>query len=427
MKKVLIITYYWPPAGGPGVQRVVKFSKYLPKFGWNPIILTVKNPTSPARDESLLEHLPKNCKVYKTKTIEPFNFYRKLTGRQKNEVLAKDIISKKSDEKPSEKLARVIRANLFIPDARVGWIPYIIKEGMKIIDIENPSLIFSTSPPHSVQLGAKKLAKRSGLKWIADFRDPWTEAYWEEDIDKTGLIKKVNLKLEKNVLASADLITTVSKGMIDVFSTKISNRYDFLYNGLETFNTKKSITDKFEIIFLGNLSKYQSPLPFIEAINLLPHKTKLQMEITFIGKVFDDYLQLFNKYDGIQINVKEYMPYQDMMHYVKKASMLLLIYHKTSYTTGYMTAKIFDYLALRKPILALGQLRSTGEDVLQQTGSGQLFEYSDIENISKYIAEEFEQWTKKHYVLLQSNKALDNYKTIENVKKLVKLFEEVLN
>ena len=263
------------------------------------------------------------------------------------------------------------------------------------------------------------------MKWIADFRDPWTEAYWESDIDKTGLIKKVNLQLEKSVLAKADRITTVGEGMINIFSSKVSNKYDFLYNGIESFNTDKSITEKFEIFFLGNLSKYQSPLSFLDAVNLLPHQTKSQIEITFVGKVFDDFLQLFNKYHEIQINIKEYMPYQDMMEYVKKASMLLLIFHKTSYTTSYMTAKIFDYLALRKPILALGQPQSAGQDVLHQTGSGQLFAYNDIENISKYIGEIFEQWTKKHYVLLDSNKTLDKYKTIENVKKFTNLFEEV--
>ena len=169
MKKVLIITYYWPPAGGPGVQRIVKFTKFLPEFGWQPIILTVKYPTSPARDESLLEHLPHDCIVYKTKTTEPFNFYRKLTGREKNEVLAKNIIAKKSNEKPSEKLARIIRANLFIPDARVGWIPSIIKEGMKVIDKENPSLIFSTSPPHSVQTWGKKIGKKKRLEMDSRF------------------------------------------------------------------------------------------------------------------------------------------------------------------------------------------------------------------------------------------------------------------
>ena len=425
MKKVLIITYYWPPAGGPGVQRVVKYSKYLPEFGWDPIILTVQNPTSPAVDESLIDPRISKLTVYKTKSAEPFNWYRKLTGKRKNETIAKNIIAKKSDEKMMEKFARIIRANFFIPDARVGWIPSIVKEGLEIIRKEKPKLIFSTSPPHSLQLGAKKLAKKSGLKWIADFRDPWSEAYWETDIDKMSLIKGINLRLEKSVLTAADRVTTVSEGMVELFSSKVSNNYQHLYNGFEEINTEIMNTEKFEIFFLGNLSKAQSPQTFFEAINLLPEKMKSQLAVTFIGKVFDEYLELIDQVQDIQINVKDYMPYKEMMNYVKKAGMLLLIFHKTSYTKSYMTAKIFDYLALRKPILGLGQVQSTGQDVLDETGSGKLFAYGDIENISKYIAEEFEQWRKKHYVLLDPNKALDKYSTVENVKKLATIFEEV--
>ncbi|MDA3871426.1 MAG: glycosyl transferase family 1, partial [Candidatus Marinimicrobia bacterium] len=171
MKKVLIITYYWPPAGGPGVQRVLKFAKYLPQFGWQPIILTVKNGEYSAIDESLIKEIPKECIVYKTKTFEPYNLYKKFVGKKKDEKLPTYILNTNKNDNLNNKIAKWIRANLFIPDARIGWISHIVREGMKIIEKENPDIIFSSSPPHSLQIGAKKLAKKSGLKWVADFRD----------------------------------------------------------------------------------------------------------------------------------------------------------------------------------------------------------------------------------------------------------------
>ncbi len=423
MKKVLIITYYWPPAGGPGVQRITKFVKHLPEFGWQPIILTVMNPTSPAKDESLLKDIPKICKVYKTKALEPFNLYRFFTGKKKHENLAKDIIIKRPDENISEKISRIIRANFFIPDARVGWIPLMVKEGKKIIIKEHPQVIFSTSPPHSLQLGAKRLAQKSGIKWIADFRDPWIEAYWESEIERIHPISRLNEKLELEVLKRANTITTVSDGISNFLNAKMSNRYVTLFSGYEDINTQVTQSENFNMVYLGNMSKYQSPEPILQAIKSLPADIKSAIRLSFIGKISEMFQKRFKDLDDFQFTIEDYMPHSDMMRKARSASLLFLINPPVVYDEGLVTAKIFDYLSLRKPILAIGNKNGALDHILTETESGRVFNPDEIDQMSAYIKRIFTGWDKDKYTLLGENKFLKKYNVKNNVKKLVDLFE----
>ncbi len=218
MKKVLIITYYWPPAGGPGVQRVLKFVKYLPAFGWEPIILTVENGEYPAIDESLISEIPPNLKIYKTNSFEPFNIYKNITGQKGN--IPTHVLSKSENESLIQKFSKWIRANVFIPDARVGWSQSIVKEGEKIFEIEKPDLIFSSSPPHSLQIGAMKLAKKVNSKWITDLRDPWTDGFWQKDLKRTKYALKKDSKFELKVLQNADSVITVSDSIVKLLKEK---------------------------------------------------------------------------------------------------------------------------------------------------------------------------------------------------------------
>ncbi len=421
-KKVLIITYYWPPAGGPGVQRVVKFVKYLAQQNWQPLILTVKNPSAPATDASLLQQIPSNCKVYKTSVFEPFGLYRFFTGKKGHAVIPKDIIVKKKDDSPAERFSRWIRANIFIPDARVGWIPFLVKKGMQIIREQQPVCIFSTSPPHSLQVGARILARKSGLKWIADFRDPWEENYWESEIGKSSRSKSVNRRMEQAVLQQADAITTVSPGLAEAFLKKGARRTGVLYNGYDQLNHDAARADRFRIIFIGNLSKYQNPAPFIKAIGQLPAAIRTNLDIRFIGKVFDDYRDMLQ---SAGIVLMDYMPLDRLTAYCKTASLLLLIFHKTSYSADYITAKMFDYLALRKPILAIGLKNSIGEKVLDETVSGKLFCETETGEIASYIKAKYTEWQKGDPLLLPSNKQLEYYSSAANVDRLIKLFESL--
>jgi glycosyltransferase involved in cell wall biosynthesis len=220
MRKVLIITYYWPPAGGPGVQRVLKFAKYLPEFGWEPLILTVAHGDYPAVDESLCSEIPDGLPVYKTRTLEPFGTYRKVTGTNSDQEIPTYILNADNSDDWRRKLGKWVRANLFIPDARLGWIPFARRAGRKIIDAEDVRIIFTSSPPHSLQFIGRNLAKLTGRKWIVDLRDPWTEAFWQREMSMTLPARYLNTQMEKAILKSADDLITVSPSIAELIQKK---------------------------------------------------------------------------------------------------------------------------------------------------------------------------------------------------------------
>ncbi|MFC1887722.1 group 1 glycosyl transferase, partial [Candidatus Cloacimonadota bacterium] len=225
MKKVLIITYYWPPAGGPGVQRVLKFAKYLPEFGWQPVILTVLDGEYPAYDIELKEEIPKGIKIFKTSTIEPFVLYKLFFGMRTDTHLSTHVLDTMKNKSYKQKISQLIRANLFIPDARIWWYLFAVKKGIKLVKNEKIDLIMSSSPPQTTHLIAKKIAQKTGKKWIADFRDPWTDYFRIKDLPRIGLIKKLDKHYEHSVLRNADTVVTSGNSLGDLLNQKIKNNY----------------------------------------------------------------------------------------------------------------------------------------------------------------------------------------------------------
>ena len=424
MKKALIITYYWPPAGGPGVQRVLNIVEHLSEFDWEPIILTVKTPSAPAIDESLLSRIPQNCKVYRTRTSEPFTAYKKLTGRKTEDALPKNVsLDKKTSL--SERLSRWIRANIFIPDARKGWKRFMVKEGLKIIENENPDIIFSTSPPHSLQLGAKRLAQKSGIPWVADLRDPWTEAYWETQMPKTARSKKKNLKYEEDVLNTASQITTVGKGIQKLIQKKTTQPVSVIYNGYRDHNNGFLTSEYFEIVHLGNLGPMQSCHELIEAVTLLPKAKKEKLRLVFIGTLADEYKATLDIIPDINVEYVDFLPYSEMIFRARSASMLFLPRLNSSYSKSLISAKLFDYLALRRPILAIADKGSDIEDILQHTGNGQSFLPEEIKAISAYISSIMNTKTSQFDTILPEKEEQKLYSSRNNVHRLVKVFENL--
>ena len=420
MKKVLIITYYWPPAGGPGVQRVLNMAQLLPEFGWEPLVLTVKNPSAPARDESLLSRIPDSSKVFKTKTSEPFEIYKKLTGKKSGEALPKTI-ALDVNLSFSEKISRWVRANIFIPDARKGWKKYLLKEGMRIIKEEEPELILSTSPPHSVQLAAMELAKRSGLPWVADFRDPWTEAYWESKMPKTLSSRKLNSKLEKKVLNSAGHITTVGTGIATLFQEKTSKDISVIYNGFREVDNSVVKSDYFEILHLGNLSSMQSLEELLMAIEMLEPKLQEKIKLRFIGSLAPEYSKRIDKMRFVKKDYHSFMPYEDMMKAARSASLLYLPRLNSSYSNSLISAKIFDYLALNRPILAISNKNSDISTILKNSGSGCSFEPSDLDGMKNYLKSCMAKPIKRSLNLSK----LRTYSLKDNISALAKIFNRM--
>ncbi len=427
MKKVLIISYYWPPAGGPGVQRVLRFVKHLPEAGWQPIILTVENGDYPAVDQSLAEQIPAYCRVYTSRLWEPYQLFRKFTGRKQQEALPTYILNKQENESLTTRIARWVRANLFIPDARIGWLHSGVRAGRSIIAKEQPLLIFSTSPPHTVQLIARRLARQTGLPWVADFRDPWTEAFWAADIPQTALARRIDQHLERSVLQQADAVAAVSEGIANLLRGKADNDYRVIQNGLEPLELHPAPTEKFRILFIGHLSRHQNPETLFKAVEQLPDELREQIEIVFVGRVFEGFGELFDRYAHLPIQRRAYMPHRELMIFGQEAALLFRPIAQSSYSRESVGAKTYDYLALRKPTLTLGKKESISEKILSETRSGELFDYGDADGCANFIQSWFSKWEKNHYLILDNEKQLAPYTSRYQVGKLAELFRTLVN
>ncbi len=397
MKKILIITYYWPPSGGAGVQRWLKFSKYLPEFGFEPIILTVDEKVASYAqvDDSLLEEVDPNLLVFKTKTFEPYNLYRKLSNKKE---IPYGGFSNQKKITLFEKLSRFIRGNLFIPDPRKGWNKFAVRKALELISSEKIEVVITSGPPHSSHLIGKKIKEKTGIRWIADFRDPWTDIYYYKDLYHLHLISRLDQYLEKQVLTNADKIITVSEELGKLFSNKISGiskKISVIPNGYDEFDFNKSVAIQnqlFTIAYIGTISMIYRIEQFIEAVSQLPDKVKENLKIRFVGNVPEDIITLFNRKNLASIiEVMGYIPHEKAISQMMGASMLLLAIPDSPDNKGIVTGKFFEYLAAKRPILAIGPLGGDVEKMMTKCKAGKLFSYHESEKMRLFILEIFEQ------------------------------------
>lgn len=423
MKKVLIITYYWPPSGGPGVQRILKFVKYLPQFGWEPVILTVTSGNYPSTDNSLVNEIPAGTGVYKTKSFEPFEIYKSLTGKTGSQKIPTFVLNKNEKESTAEKLSRWMRANVFVPDAKIGWVKYIVKEGMKVIKKEQPDLIFSSSPPHSLQIGAMKLADKSGLKWVADFRDPWSSAFWQKDINRMKFASNKDKKYEQQVLSNADAVTTVSKTIMENFGNISGNNYNIIPNGYDEsdFNFDRNTSGKFLISYTGTLGESQKVENLVSALNDLDDNIKNQIEVNFYGTFHPTILSRLRETN--LINIFNNVSHDEVVKIMSGSQILLLVIPDSENNEGILTGKIFEYMATGNYILGIGPVNGDAAEILNSTGAGRMFGYK--ENLKEIITEQFERWKagKRNNI---NEEELCKYTRRNLTKDLVKVFAEVL-
>ena len=429
MKKVLIITYYWPPAGGPGVQRVLKFAKYLPQFGWQPIILTVKNGEYPAIDETLGKDISENCIVYKTNSLEPNNFYKKLTGMKKDEKIPVAVLSEKNPGW-KKKIANWIRLNLFIPDAKIGWIPFAVKQGKKIINEHKPDIIFSSSPPPTVHLIAKKLAKWSGLKWVADFRDPWTDIDYYYKNTRLTFATKDDIKKEKLVLEKATEVITVGSVLSKRLNVKINRSYHILPNGYdqEDFTSLKSQHSEceFTILYVGNTGNERDPYVLFKCLRQLGRENQIDLtkiKILFIGNISENIKKHTIEFKELKINCLGYMDYRNTLNYILNSNILLLLINNIPDNKGIITSKIFNYLQSGNFILGIGPKDGDASEILKKTNCGKMYNYD--EDLSQIILEQIKNWGngKKQNV---NNEAIKQYTRKKLTEKLVNIFEKLV-
>ena len=381
LKKVLIVTYYWPPAGGPAIQRTLKFVKYMRFFGWEPVILTVENGEYPAIDPSLIQEIPDNIQVYKTRAFQLFQLYRMLTGKKGNTHNNANVFGQK-DTTFVERLAKWIRLNLFIPDARIGWYAYAIKAAKKIIEQEHIDLIYSSSPPHSLQLIAQKIAKQNKIKWVADFRDPWSELVHYQSYKRTWLTRKIDSHFEKSVFRSADRLVAAANDYATCIKTHVDRKIEVIYNGYDPSDfpkPKSRNTEDFLITYTGELSEDRIPHALLRALSRLEHSN---IKLQFIGNTCPELKQEIQQLNlGNKVILKPYMPHIASIAELQQSDLLLLVINQVANGKGIVPGKIFEYLGTRKPILCLGDPTGEAGEIIKTTNSGFCIAHHNEEEI----------------------------------------------
>lgn len=372
MKKVLIITYYWPPSGGSGVQRWLKFSKYLPEFGVEPIILTVdpEFATYPSIDVSLKDEIDQGIKVYRTKAKNPLDIYQTIRRKQAPQ-------SGFSGEKKVgflDKVFRFIRGNVFLPDARIGWNPYAYEKAKKLIKEFNIDTIITTSPPHSTQLLGLRLKKDFQIKWIADLRDPWTEIFYNKQLFRTKWAERQDAKMEKMCLELADEVVVVSQSIADSFIQKyptILGKMNVIANGYDDKDfvglVKRPNQNK-RISYVGNLgSQYPIDDFLISFSSLVKQDSTWKMQ--FIGNC-DGRVQKMIGDLNLEKNVEfvPYVPHKEAIQFMKDATLLLLIIPNVAENKGILTGKLFEYMATGNPIIFIGPNDGDAATILKEYG-----------------------------------------------------------
>ncbi len=396
-KKVLIITYYWPPASSPGVYRFLKFTRYLRDFGWEPIILTVKNGSYPSIDYTLLHEIPDDLTIYHSSTIEPFAIYKKLTGK-KGKSIPVGISYNPKEKGVLKKIMFYIRANYFIPDARKGWTFFAKRKAKKIIQRENIDAVITTGPPHSTHLTGLYLKKTFGIPWIADFRDPWTTIYYNETFPRTKKTNEKDYRLESKVLKQADVVTVVCNGLKQEFEDR-TQKIEVIYNGFdqrEMPEKKEYPTNNFNIDYIGNFLASEN-IPMIwEALKELQevHKTlKEDVQITITGNIDPVVNKTIQQYGiGDMINTQSFIPHVEALKKMTQSNLLLFVVPDSKNNHLIITGKLFEYLASQTPILAIGPPQGEAGVILSENKRDQMIDYTEKELFKKILLKHYHHW-----------------------------------
>jgi galactitol-specific phosphotransferase system IIB component len=407
-KKVLIITYYWIPSGGPGVQRWLKFVKYLPDFGVEPVVYIPENPTYPIIDENLNEDFS-NLSVLKQKIKEPYGF-ASIFSKKKTQKISSGIIPKKKNQSLVERMLLYIRGNFFIPDARVLWVKPSIKFLEKYIQENGIETIITTGPPHSLHLIGLGLQKKLNVKWIADFRDPWTSIVYHKDLKLSAKSDKKHKELEKEVLQSATQIIVTSPSTKAEFEQITSKPITVITNGYDVEKIEKQTLDaKFSLAHIGSFLSERNPRILWKALSEIIKENKDfsdDFELKLIGIVSEEVLDTIKEFK-LESYIKNlgYLSHIKSVEEQRKSQVLLLIESDSDQTKAIIPGKLFEYMVSNRPILAIANDASDIKDIIVSTNTGVFFDYSEKERLKEVILNYYKQYKegnlKSHPIGLQ--------------------------
>ncbi|WP_245326265.1 glycosyltransferase family 4 protein [Hymenobacter wooponensis] len=398
--RLLVITYYWPPSGGAGVQRSLKFVKHLPQFGVEPTVITV-DPTQgayPVLDHSLEADIPVGVRVIRTNTFEPFDSYKKLTGKQ---VPFGGFVGE-SKTSLIQRLFKFVRGNVFIPDARRGWNSYALRAVADLLaQGEQFDAVLTSSPPHSSQLIGLELKRRYGLRWLADMRDPWTDIYYYKELNHTPPARWLDARYERQVLEQADAVLVTSPNTKRLFLGKspklMADKIQVVPNGYDEADFRapsQPPTDALLITHTGTISEtYHIEQLLAACAECGRRHPDVPIRLRFVGKVSGG-LQLQIEQAGLVDHTEfvPFVPHDKSVEYLLRSTVLLMAIPDVANNFGILPGKVFEYLAANKPILCVGPIGSDADTLLEECGAGHALPYDGYPAMLAQLESLVGQW-----------------------------------
>lgn len=424
-KKILIITYYWPPSGGVGVQRWLNFTLQLQKRGWDLIVLTPENPQFEISDEKLLDRV-KDVKTVKIPIWEPFNLFHKLTGNKDRKNVQQGLVLEKSKRSFKDKLMIWVRGNMLIPDPRVFWVKSASKKTIELIKEKGIETIITTGPPHSIHLIGRKVKRATGIKWLADFRDPWSKWDVLEKLNTSDFVRGIHRRMERSIVKEADVVTTVT----DSFAETLNGDVNIIHNGvsLDYVSNDQVAGSDFTIGYFGLLNEMRNPSQLWQLLDQMCREDevfekRLKIRIGgIIAQPIKDEIQGLERLKH-RVEFLGYLPHETVMQEYQKCNLLLLLQNKTNNSPWILPLKVFEYLAANRMILCLGDRKGEIGKLVSGKDVGDVFSHTEIDLIRSFIMDVFENDRYPNQTDRQS--LLDQYNHDNLVEKLEKILLEL--
>ena len=398
MKRVLVITYYWPPGGGSGVQRWLKFVKYLPEVGWTPTVVTPEDPEHPVLDPSLEAEVPDEVDVIRRPIREPYSVYKRLMGQRGDERVVSGFLSEEKRPSAKQRLSMWVRGNLFIPDPRRFWVGPTSRYLISYLR-ENPvDAIVSTGPPHSMHLVALAVHRATGTPWLADFRDPWTNIDFYSSLMLSGWADRKHRALEREVVTTASKVVVVTPSMQREFAELGAREPVLIPNGYDEADLPPAgsvpVDDTFTIVHVGLLNRDRDHAAFWQALSALCARRSdvaAALRVRFVGKV-DHSAREAAAAAGLadRLEVIDYLPHAEVVAHQRRARVLYLPINRTPNAKGIVTGKLFEYLAADRPVLCVGPPDGDAAAILVESGAGVTLDFDDVSGIERWLEARFD-------------------------------------
>lgn len=430
-KKVLIISYYWPPCGGIGVLRCLKLAKYLSEFGWEPVVYTAENAHYPSYDEGNFKDIPEGMTILKQPIFEPYTFYKKFTGQPKNANVNHALVATDQKRGLRHTISVWIRSNIFIPDARAFWIRPSVKFLVNYLKNNPVDAIFSDGPPHTNNVIACRIKQKTGIPWIADFQDPWTQVDLYERLILTDWADRKYHDLEQETFQNADRITIASPSwktdLEDIGAKNVSVFY-YGYDKADFQDLIPKYDKKFTLTHTGLLGADRMPTGLFEAVSELAEENKAfrdAFRFRTVGKTDNEVLQKAKDL-GIWdlLEVISQVPREQALQYTANSQMLLLLLNLAGNTMGRIPGKLYEYFAVKRPILCLGPTGSDSDRMISEVKAGFSANYHEKDKIKKLLFHYFQIWQERKVIPLETAN-FEKYTNYAQTQKIAQLLDQI--